>query len=166
MTNEWNLSPLDYRNLLNPAFCGLLLTRAAKEYEESSGRGMALPLMFLVLPLAVPSHVRSLLPTNSASSFPAWIHSHPEVRIGLAEHAREMVHLTRQAILFCIQRRALAISRDQLISSVPRRMSASDELERESPGVEEMVRKARFVGRWFARSGEATTIYYLLGIQP
>lgn len=73
MTNDWETRPLDHRHLLNPAFCGMLLTKATKEYVDLAGHGMPLSLMFLLLPLAVPSQVRAVLPTNSVSSFPAWV---------------------------------------------------------------------------------------------
>lgn len=86
--------------------------------------------------------------------------------MGLADHARELVDITRQSILFCIQRQALTVSSDQLVSPVPRRMGSSEELENLSPRIEEMVRKIKFVGRWLARSGEPVTIYFLLGLQP
>lgn len=166
MKNDWDERPLDYRNLLNPAFCGVILTKAAKDYGDLAGHGMPLSLMFLLLPLSMPAYIRDILPTNSASSLPAWVHEHPEVRVGLAEHARDLVDITRQSLLFCIQRRALVVSPEQLVSSVPRRLGASESLEQSSARIEEIVKRAKFIGRWFARSGEPGTIYFLLGLRP
>jgi hypothetical protein len=166
MANDWLQRPLDYRNLLNPAFCGVVLAKGAKEYAELAGHGMPLSLMFLLLPLTLSAEMRNILPTNSASSLTGWIHEHPEARIGLADHARESVNLTRQAILFCVQRRTLSVDADQLVSIVPYRMSASDALEESSPRIEDIIRRVKFLGRWFARSGEPATIFYLFGLRP
>lgn len=166
MINDWETRPLDHRNLLNPAFCGVLLIKAAKEYEDLAGNGMPLSLVFLILPLVVPTQIRALLPTTSAASFPAWVHAHPEARLGLAANTREMIEVTRQAILFCVQRNALSVNAKQFVSAVPRKLSSSDALTNESARIDDMIRRSRFLGRWLARSGEPATIYFLLGLQP
>src|SRR6266851_4029999 len=159
MSSNWKDRPADYRTLHNPAFCGILLARAAKDYEETAGHGMPFPLAFLVLPLSTPTAFRTLLPNNAAASIATWIAEHPHLRVGLAESVRNSVPLTREALLFCIQRRALTINEASHVSAVPRRISSTTELERASSTTEEMIGKARFLGRWFARSGAASTIY-------
>jgi hypothetical protein len=166
MTNDWLDRPSDHRSLHNPAFCGILLAKAAKDYEENAGHGMPLPLVFLILPLSTPTVFRASLPSNAAASIAAWVAEHPYVRVGLAESARKCVPLTREALLFCIQRRALAVNPAQYVSAVPRRISQTTSLETASSTTQEMISKARFLGRWFARSGGTSTIYFMLGLKP
>lgn len=166
MSSNWKDRPADYRTLHNPAFCGILLAKAAKDFEETVGHGMPFPLSFLILPLSTPAAFRSLLPTNAAASIATWIAEHPHLRIGLANSVRESVPLTREALLFCIQRRAIAIDEARQIRVVPRRIGSTATLERDSSTTQEMISKARFLGRWFARSGAASTIYFMLGLRP
>lgn len=166
MATSWLDRPSDHRILHNPAFCGILLARAAKEYEDTAGNGMPLPLIFLILPLSTPTLFRVSLPNNAAASIAAWIAEHPYVRVGLADSVRNSVALTREALLFCVQRRALAVNSAQFVSAVPRRISSTAELEKASSITQEIIGKARFLGRWFARSGATSTIYFMLGLKP
>jgi ABC-three component (ABC-3C) system Middle Component 3 len=166
MASSWLDRPSDYRCLHNPAFCGILLARAAREYEDVAGHGMPLPLAFLILPLSTPTLFRASLPNNAAASIAAWVAEHPYVRVGLADSVRNSVALTREALVFCLQRRALAVNSAQLVSAVPRRIGSTAELERASSMTQEMIGKARFLGRWFARSGGTATIYFMLGLKP
>jgi hypothetical protein len=166
MPISWLDRPGDYRRLHNPAFCGILLARAAREYEEVSGHGIPLPLVFLILPLSTPTLFRGSLPNNATASIAAWVAEHPYVRVGLAESVRNSVALTREALLFCLKRRAIAVNSAQFVSAVPRRIGSTAELEKASSMTQEMIGKARFLGRWFARSGETSTIYFMLGLKP
>src|SRR6185437_6037804 len=168
MTNLWSSRPADYRRLLNPAFCGRLVSRAVKGFEELAVEGMPLPLSFLVLPMVLPTTIREALPVLSTTSFPKWIHENPEVRVGFSRKVRSLSQVTREGLLFYLERRTLFIGSDQRVSSVPRRLSATGlaDLEKKSHLVTDMVNKARFVGRWFARSGEPSTIFFLLGLRP
>ncbi len=168
MINDWNERPSDYRRLLNPAFCGLLITRAVKDYEDLASQGMPLALCFLVLPMVIPTYLRDALPTVSTTSLPRWIHENPFIRVGLAHKARSLGQITRESLLFYLQRGALSVGEGEFVSAVPRKVSATGllELEKRSSSLGDLVEKARFVGRWFARSGEPTTIFFLLGIRP
>jgi hypothetical protein len=166
MTVEWQLRPLDYRRFLNPAYCGLLMTRCIKDFEDSSRQGMPLALCFVVLPMVTATATRAVLPSYASTSFAGWLHDHPEVRVGLAARVRSLNQITRESLLFYIRRDALTITVEQRVSVVPRRVSSSDTLENASTAVSDMVEKARFLGRWFARSGDPATIYFLLGLRP
>ena len=48
---RWDQRPVEIRNLFNPAFCGLVLSRALHGYEDADARGMPFSLTLLVLPL-------------------------------------------------------------------------------------------------------------------
>ena len=63
---RWDQRPFEIRNLFNPAFCGLVLSRALHGYEEEDARGMPFSLTLLVLPalyprLSVPDREQALL---------------------------------------------------------------------------------------------------------
>jgi hypothetical protein len=166
MASNWLDRPSDHRSLHNPAYCGILLARAAKEFEDVAGHGMPLPLLFLILPLCTPTFFRTSLPNNAVASIAAWVAEHPYVRVGLADSVRKSVPLTRESLLFCLKRSVLSVDGGQRITAVPRRIASTEELEKASPVAQEMISKARFLGRWFARSGGTSTIYFMLGLKP
>jgi hypothetical protein len=164
--NDWAKGPADYRNLLNPAFCGLVIHAAVRDYESMEVAGMPLPLSFLVLPLTTTSSIRVMLPTISTTSFAGWLHDNPSVRAGFARRTKALMGISRVGLLFFVGRGALAVTTGQRLTAVPYRVSATKAVEERSSTVAQVLEKARFVGRWFARSGDAATIYFLLGLRP
>jgi hypothetical protein len=61
MMSAWNDRPTEIANLLNPAFCALLLAQAVRGYQEETKVGLPYALAFLVLPLVLhkPTMTRS-----------------------------------------------------------------------------------------------------------
>lgn len=64
---RWDQRPFEIRNLFNPAFCGLVLFRALRGYEEEDARGMPFSLSLLVLPLCLHKDSREAVSTSPCS---------------------------------------------------------------------------------------------------
>lgn len=158
----WARRPAELANLLNPAFCGLLLFKATQSYHRESGSGMPLPLTFLVLPIVLHATTRASLPRSVATTLIAWLERSPENRIEFDQRARSLVPFTRESLMFLLDRNCLAAIGGDL---VPDRVSPS-RYQTSTDEVVECVNRAEFVGRWFARAGDAATIYALFGLQP
>ncbi|WP_414577239.1 three component ABC system middle component [Anabaena sp. CCY 9402-a] len=58
---SWEQRPLEYANLLNPAFCSIILHNAIKGYQNEKKQGMPYPLLFLLLPLVLHNSTRNAL---------------------------------------------------------------------------------------------------------
>lgn len=165
--SRWSVRPREVANLFNPSFCSLLLWGAANEYQlAKEPAGFPLIISFLVPPLTLHRPTRESLPNGITTSLPIWISEHADLLPGLADRTRDLVPFTREALLFGSLQNLFRIERHGEILPVPKIRSFNRYSEETTEEVRECLRKARFLGRWFARSGSPSTILALLGLQP
>lgn len=165
----WSERPAELANLLNPAFCGFLLRTSIEGYLEASGSGMPLALTFLVLPLVLHKATREALPRGVSTTLLAWLHDHPDLCIEFPQRARSLVPFTRESLLFLTVHDLTQAAPGGLVTPVGNFTAARRTLTTTTSATDEITRccnKSRFIGRWFAQSGDATTIYSFFGIQP
>lgn len=166
MRKPWRLRAFDEANLYNPAFCGLLLRTCVEHYRKESGADMPYALAFLVLPLLLHTPTRKALPRSVATGLLMWLQGHPDVRLEFPDRAADFVPYTKEGI-------ALAFAGD-LLELVPgghlglpeKRLPAPSRMGALTAEVAECLEKAKFLGKWFARSGTASTIFTYLGVAP
>ena len=160
----WADQPLEEARLLNPAFLGALLWACASGHAQEKGR-LPYPLAFLALPIVLHRATRTVLPRGIRTSLPAWLGAHPRVLVGFQERAGALVPATKSALLFATSNGLISVV-DEGVRAAPRpRAMASFERET-TDEVRECLKKARFVGRWFAQAGSATTVMALWGVTP
>ena len=56
----WRARSIEERNLLNPAFCSMLLWQSALAYGSERKAAMAIELSFLVLPFVLHRETREI----------------------------------------------------------------------------------------------------------
>jgi Family of unknown function (DUF6521) len=162
MSITWMSRPTVLRNLFNPAFLGVLLSRATEEY---AGSGMAPVLAYVALPLILHRETRKALPYNTRTSLTAWTQDHPELLIAFPEHVRKMRPFTEEAIIFACSTKLLRF--DELTGKLRRGYEApATDPEDVLADASDCLSKAKLVGRWLAKSGSTATIFALLGIRP
>lgn len=161
---DWEGRPFEVANLLNPAFCAVLLTSSVIEYEKAASRGMPYPLAFLVLPVVLHGFTRKEIPRSVATRMHSWLQEKPEMRVGFAERMRAMTPYTREAVIFCIQARVLRLNDQGEIIKGDVRIKPGNWESGAEPNV--CRQKAGFVGRWLATAGDLSTIFIMWGIQP
>lgn len=161
----WEQRSPEEAALLNPAFLGLLLVHGVQGYEQETGNGMPFPLIFLVPPVVLIDGTRKALPRRKDSSLAAWLQAHPEVRLRFAEIAESLVPVVRESLVFAASHGALVVEQDVVRSSrLPRGARAM--IAANTRDVQEVLRKARFVGKWYANAGTLETIMSLWGVRP
>jgi hypothetical protein len=166
MMKPWRLRAFDEANLYNPAFCGFLLRTCVEQYRKESGADMPYALAFLALPLLLHTPTRRALPRSVATGLLIWLQGHADVRLEFPDRAADFVPYTKEAI-------ALAIAGD-LLELVPggrlglpgKRPPAASKMGVLTAEVMECIDKAKFLGKWFARSGTESTIFTYLGVTP
>jgi len=160
----WGKRPNEVANLFNPAFCALLLTDSIAGFQEYVELGMPYPLSFLILPLTLHKSTRNLLPKSLRTKLHVWLQSRPEVRIGFAKRARELVPYTKEGLAFGLQANSIEITQEGKLVACKdlRKVSLWTDIA-ESAICRE---KSRFLGRWLAHSGDVSTIYVMWGIRP
>lgn len=157
------------RHLLNPAFCSALLWAAARgaATKSSSARASLYFLeAFLILPLVLHQRTRQTIPKILTSSLPVWVNAQPLIVASLPNRTSSLVPYTKEAISFGGCHRLIQMTTDQIFSTPGAERSMNRMLSQSSVEVRDCMKKAEFVGKWFAHTGAPETIFTLLGMRP
>jgi len=163
--SPWSERPLEQARLLNPAFVGTLVWSCARAYAATANQAQPYALSFLVAPVVLHKSTRECLPTTTRTSIVSWVGENPTVIVGFAERARSLVPLVKEAVLFASNGGLLQVQESRVVAEArPRSMTR---FEREaSDEVKACIKKAEFLGKWFALSGDYTTVMALWGVAP
>lgn len=161
----WTERAPEEANLLNPAFLALLLHRTVAAYADEERPALPFILSTLVCPLVLHKRTREALPKKKTSSLLVWVNAEPSIRASLPQRVRALLPHTREAIIFAVQRGALVIQRDSLAGG-PGAVASGTAIRRSSAEIDECIRKAELVGRWFAHAGTPEAILAVLGLEP
>lgn len=158
----WDRRPIEIASLLNPAFCGEVIRRCIEKYEKVSSQPLPYPLVYLILPLVLHKKTRETI--SPKKQLHAWLQSHEEVKIGFADRTKELVPITKEALLFLLQVGVIEVDDQARLSAIryDRRVPASQK----EGEIDNCYHTSEVIGRWFAQSGNVTTIYALWGIRP
>lgn len=161
----WKERPKEIANLLNPAICCTILTSSIVGYKRIDPDGMPFPLMFIVLPLILHKETRDSLPRSITTTFTAWIHREPSVKLTFYERTVSMKPFTREAISFGLLHGWLFLGEDGKMNSIIEDNDIERFLRKLDRENKECVRKSRIMGKLFAKAGSTNTIFTLLGIR-
>jgi hypothetical protein len=164
---HWRLRAQEEQRLLNPSFCSILLWNAASAYRSQADGDLAMPfvLLFLLLLTVLHAETRNSLPHTTATSFAAWLSEHSVGRATIADRARTLVPFTKEAILFGSVHGLFSVNRNGLIANSEWKRHVKT-VERASKEVRSCIKRAAFVGKWFAKAGDAETVMALVGVRP
>ncbi|MGR6805099.1 three component ABC system middle component [Sphaerotilus natans] len=160
---DWSSRPFEERNLFNPAFCGVVLAAAIREYERVSGKPMPYSLTLLVLPMCLHQASREQILENKRLSVLRIFALRPDLMVDFAERARALVQYATEAFALLASKDCIKVGDDGGISLIPRRISPQP-LKTEDA---ERCREAAVVlGRNFAQINDRVTVYTSLSIRP
>lgn len=162
----WAHRAREEAHLLNPAFCGALISLAVAEYVESEPRGLPYSLSPIILPVVLHKRTRELLPRSVRTSLASWLDESPSVRLGLVERVRALVPYSREAVLFAGSHRALRFVNGGRLATGPSSISTTKYERTTTDEARACLRSARLIGRWFAAAGSEHTVLLLWGIRP
>ncbi len=163
---SWIKRPLEQARLLNPAFVGTVIWACSRGYEfKRKGPGLPFALAFMAVPIVLHKATRETLPSSTRTSMTAWLGENPRAKVSFADRACVLGPSVKEAILFAVNGSLLAIQDSALVAADrPRSMAR---FEREATAeVKACIKKAEFVGKWFAMSGDYPTIMALWGVSP
>ncbi len=164
---EWLARSGETRNLLNPSFCSIVLWSAARGYaEQSRKRALPFEIAFLVLPIVLHRETRESLPRTQRTSIAAWADENPLVRSHITERSRQLAPFTREALMFGGSYGVLKFSVGDVIGSNEWSNKIANTIDECSAEIRDCVKKAEFIGKWFAKTGNASTVMALLGVKP
>ncbi|MGG0935499.1 three component ABC system middle component [Brevibacillus centrosporus] len=161
---SWQARPVEVANLLNPAFCGIIIQEFVKEYNNQTSTGVPFELIVLVLPIILHKSTRELLPLRSSTMMHVWLQKQPEVRVGFSQRTKELIPFSKESISFLLAREILTLDMNSNFFRTKRRNSkAIAELPSE---LTVYIQKARLIAKWFAQNTSSSTIYTMWGIRP
>lgn len=162
-TLDWKSRPSEEARLLNPVFCGELLARTVTDYARIRSAGLPMPLAFLILPLVLPTPTRAILPGRADTTLATWVAEHEAALVDLPLQTLRLRPVTREALLFMGQNKALALGGDGLTVGVqPMRLAAKSMVTTDE--TDRMRRSAALLGRWFANQGGPAQILQAMGV--
>lgn len=151
----WQERPFEIANLLNPAFCSIILWHVIVNNNKKTNNGFDYALTFLVIPLILAKQTRELLPPSTRSKMHVWLQSNQEVLIGLDEKIYMLKNITREAVIFGLQSDILDVDSEGKL--VAKKVVLKKYAVR-STEVAQCIEKATMLGKWLANSGDASTI--------
>jgi Family of unknown function (DUF6521) len=159
----WSARPIEVRNLLNPAFCGLVLVRALRGYEENDVAGMPFSLSLLVLPLCLHKETRGLLAGHARSYLLKALSDNPQLLVGFPQRTTVLIPYSHEALAFAMNMGCFNVTDTGRLKTRPRGIRQSLSGTDESVACQKV---ARFVGKQFANISDRATIYTALGVRP
>lgn len=157
----WTARPPVIAAMLNPALIAAVLANAAHSYQQESDLAMPWTLSFITAPLVLHRGTRQALPTSIRTHLATWISRNPVIRAGFPSRAQGLVDPIREGIRFGLTQGVFTLEGDRLTGQTrrPRGFVIPDELA-------DILRSARFVGRWLAKIDNTTTVFAMLGVAP
>lgn len=162
----WGERPIEEANLLNPAFCCVTLASSVIGYKKIDGSGIPYPLAFMVIPIVLHKSTSELLPKNTRTSLASWIQENTDVRIQFAQRVIALKPHTREAIMFGLNHGWLILHKGGRLQTSLNNSEADRLIRKLDTEAKVRIRRAGFVGKWFASAGSAETVMALWGIRP
>jgi hypothetical protein len=157
---------LEGRRLLNPAFVGALLVRAAQGFQREAQDGLPYIYAYLILPLVLHPETRERLPNAVVTRLPTWAERNGDLAALISRRVGDFATATKEGLFLVASAGLARISEQGRILALIKEKSLLDfEKSSSSEEVSACFHKAHFVGRWLATSGTAATVIAVLGVE-
>src|SRR5262249_38275797 len=108
-----NVDSLDAYAATNAAMCSLVLRAFVEGYCSVDAAGVPLPLILTPLPIVhTDSLAQTMQSTNATTGLVSWVSRFPQVTVGLPERIADAADHAKNALLFGLRYRILAINSD------------------------------------------------------
>ena len=153
-------------HLLNPAYLALVTRRLVDGYTSERDNGLPVPLVFAGVPAALYSPVRRGLPRTVRTSLYVWIEEHRDLQIALADRAAHLVAEVRQGLLYALAGGLVQVQPGGELGAGVAGQESRRVREISTSDMSETLQRSEWIGRWFARAGDAGTILLAWGLAP
>jgi hypothetical protein len=153
-------------NLYNPAYVGVVLYQAIREYQTKNSSGFHCGLTYIVAPLSISIRYSKTLPATVATPIASWVAEHEGELIGFAGAISAYAEIVNAAIAFLLEHKAILLDSEG-------RYYLTDISLPQKPNY--VIRNGRFkdsflaaglLGRWFSEASTVESVYAQLGIRP
>lgn len=163
----WRDQPREQARLFNPAFLGALVFNVAWGYrQKKNGNDLPFALSFVALPIILHKSTRDELPSTTRTSMIPWISANGFALVGFPERAKALSPLVKDAIAVAARGGLIKLDGALIRPAAPQSRINRISMERQSNEVRDCFKRATYVGRWLAISGEWTTVMAVWGVRP
>lgn len=159
----WTSRPKEVANLINPAYCALLIHRMSTGYKAEAKEGLPLALVFLALPLVLNSISGRMLPQTTRTKLHVWLSQNPEILLDFAEQCRQFNPYVRESLSFAITHRAVLLEKDGKVT--PCSIKGLGKWEEENSNLV-ALKQALLIGKLFGQVNDVTSLFSMLGVRP
>lgn len=152
--------------LFNPAFMGVNLYHSIREFYSVDVDGMHCALPFILIPMAMNAAIRRELPQTSRTPVASWVARNEGLLSVLVPQVGAYIPIVKAAVSFLLDHRLIKLSSAGHYLLGDGSLPANPKLFTEDSDMQNILRSAKFLGRWFAHSPSAETIYAQLGMMP
>lgn len=161
---SWNNRSPIIANLFNPAYCGEIIRRTAESYYKNCNKQLPYAYSFLILPILLHKSTRQKLPKSTRKYLFTWVEENDFLFIDFTSRVKNMKPFTKEAISFLIANNKMIIDNDggMEVFEYRKKNPTGNNIEE----TQEIFRKAKLLGSWFAISGDVKSIYSFFRITP
>jgi hypothetical protein len=164
---DWGARSSEERSLLNPSFCAVLLWHGARGHEGETGSSMfPFEMAFLLLPMVLHCETRESLPKSTTTSLAVWLEENPLARSRITDRAQMLVPFVKEALNFGGLHGIFVFANGTIAANADWRKRVKKSLHGCSDEVRLCAKRAEFVGKWFAKTGNAVTVMAIMGVRP
>ncbi|EKF86938.1 three component ABC system middle component [Methanobacterium formicicum] len=163
---KWNERSSEAANLLNPAFCCVILTSSVIGYNTTKDEGFPLPLAFIVLPIILQAKTRIMLPRSTRTSLGAWIRENAHLRLSVQDRITPIKPYVQESILFGLLHEWLFLDENGRLKTQKTKTDVNKFLRELEGETRDCIKHSNLVGRWFAKAGSTETVMALWGVRP
>ena len=163
MMKPWNKRSDIEAALFNPAFCGELILHAVSAYNNNAKQGkFPYALSYVILPFLLNAELYDSLPRTKRTKFIMWLYENRYLAPIIADKTTGMKAYTDEALLLYLSMDMLKINDQSELELGSAKMNKKQNFIRD--GIDDMVRRAEFVGSWLNDAGDVVTIFSLIGV--
>lgn len=153
-------------NLYNPAYVGVILYQAIREYQSKSKLGLHCGLIYLVAPMSLSTRYSKILPTTVTTPIASWVSEHEGELIGFVNAVSAYVDAVNSAIAFLLVHEAISIDGEGRFFLTDASYPQKPSYVMKNQKFKDSFLAAGLLGRWFSVISTVESIYAQLGIRP
>lgn len=151
------------KNLLNPAFCGLIYASIVEGYNSKSTTIIPFYLPYILMPMILHKESRLQIPSTSATKFHIWLQGAEQIKMGLPERARSLKPFVSEAAMFLHGQGFIEL--DEKLGVKIKKPAEMKKNISKSESTTEYTRKAKTLGAICGKNNSELSILALLGVQ-
>ena len=153
-------------NLYNPAYVGVILYQAIREYQANNESGFHCGLTYIVAPMSISPRYSRILPTSVSTPIAGWVAEHEGELIGFSGVASAYADIVNSAIAFLLEHEAVLLDGKGRYCLTDTAFPQKPNYVINNIRFKDSFLAAGLLGRWFAEASTVESVYTQLGIRP